>query len=258
MRRVFGVVFLVIVAAAISGSGYSYYRDKAMDHLYAEAAGYPPFFRGTAEAQAAVKKLSTYRGLRSTRMLLDIALGNVPFPWGDTQAEAIKALSERKDPDISTAMANLLQPHQSLSARQPAALALRDLPCKAESIRSILHYLERIWRGEPNYEDQLIDSTSDKERFASTLKKEQEEIYQNLYVVLQRERVETIRNLKLVYGIGSTTPSPFALDLLSRLGLHEACPLLLQSDQAIQQLTPEFLNAPRKELQATIRSLNCR
>lgn len=258
MRKFLGKFLLVVVAVAIAAGGYLYYRESVINRLYAEAAGYPQVFRGTEESRAAVKELAAYRGQRSKRMLLSIALGKVPFPWPAVQAEAIKALRDRNDPEVSRALAKLLQPHEGLGTREAVALALRDLPCDDESIRSILHYLERVWRGEPNSEDRLIDTTSDKERFTSTLKREQEAVYENLYLVLKRENTKTIVNLVQIYGIGSDGPSLFALDLLSRLGLHEVCPLLLQSEKAINQLGPELYNGPRQELQATIASLNCK
>lgn len=258
MRKFLGKFLLVVVAVAIAAGGYLYYRESVINRLYAEAAGYPQVFRGTEESRAAVKELAAYRGQRSKRMLLSIALGKVPFPWPAVQAEAIKALRDRNDPEVSRALAKLLQPHEGLGTREAVALALRDLPCDDESIRSILHYLERVWRGEKNAEELVVDSILTNERAKEYTKKKREAFYDNLYAVLRRENAKTIVNLVQIYGIGSDGPSLFALDLLSRLGLHEVCPLLLQSEKAINQLGPELYNGPRQELQATIASLNCK
>lgn len=57
----------------------------------------------------AVKKLATYFGTRPKRMLHSIALGNTLTP--DAQTAAVSALAGRKDPDIGTEMADLLQPY---------------------------------------------------------------------------------------------------------------------------------------------------
>src|SRR6266436_6111192 len=149
---VLGGILLAIAAAAFL---YDKYRTGVMARLYAEAVGYPPYYRGSAESQAAVKLLATYRGQRSTSMLLDIALRQNPVA-PEAQTEAIKALSKRKNAEIATVFANLLQPHERLGIRQAAATALKDLPCKGDCVRSVLHYLERVWRGEPNEEDRTV------------------------------------------------------------------------------------------------------
>jgi hypothetical protein len=62
----------------------------------------------------------------------------------------------------------------------------------------------------------------------------------------------------MVYGLGSDAPSPFAMDSVSRLGLPEACPLLLQSERAIQKFSVESNRAPRQELQSALAALNCK
>jgi hypothetical protein len=239
----------------MGAAGFFVYRNRVMDSLYAEAAGHPQFFRSSTESQAAVKKLATYRGRRSTAMLLNIALGGSVIL--EVRVEAMKALGERNDPKVALALADLLQPHEGLNTRQAAAEVLRGLPCKDECIATVVHYLERVWRGEPNHEDRFAWRVSSKNIVADR-KKDQQVLYSTLYSVLQREKMETLGNLVKVYGIGTTGPSPFALELLSRLGLREACPFLLQSDRELEELAPEFYNAPRRELQTTIASLDCK
>jgi Holliday junction resolvasome RuvABC DNA-binding subunit len=86
----------------------------------------------------------------------------------------------------------------------------------------------------------------------------QQAIYNDLYSVLRREKKETFMTLMNVYGFGSVVPSPFALDLLSRLDLHEACPYLQESERQLKDLTPDHFKAPRQEIQAAIASLNCK
>jgi len=65
--------------AVITGAyGVYRYREQQMDRLYA-SAGSPQAFEGTTQAQAAVRKLGTYKGSRSKQMLLSIAMGRTPF-----------------------------------------------------------------------------------------------------------------------------------------------------------------------------------
>jgi hypothetical protein len=245
------------VVLAIAAASYLSYRNRQMDRLYAEAAGYPQSFRGTVQSTDAVRRLATYRGRRATEMLLEIGLGHGPLVWGDTQSEAINELGKRNDPGVALAVANLLQPHEGLATRQAAATALQHLPCNTECVGSILHYLERVWRGDPNYEDRTVRPTGFQDVTAS-LQKEQQALYARLYRVLQREKLATLTNLVKIYGLGGDAPSAFALDLVSHLGLPEACPLLQQSDRAIKRLSPDSYKAPRQELQAAIGALKCK
>lgn len=254
-RNALGKFLGLTVIGAILAAGYLSYRNKVMDRLYAEAMGYPPFWRSSAESQAAVKKLADFHGGRSTSMLLDIALAN-NFLVAEAKTEAMKALRKRKDPQVADALADLLQPHEGLETRQAAAQALEDLPCVEKCIRSIAHYLERVWRGELNDEDRWVLPPGNDEVTAG-YKKGQQAVYQSLYSVLRREKVQTLTILVKVYGLGGEAPSPFALDLVSHLRLHEACPLLMQSDAAIQKVSRESYKAPRQELQDAITSLGC-
>jgi len=149
-----------------------------------------------------------------------------------------------------------LQPHEGLDVRRSAASALQNLPCKGECIVSILYYLERTWRGDLNYEDRWVDSAGANGRNVD-LKTEQESVYAALYAVLRRERMETVGGLIKLHGIWTSDPSAFALELLARLQIQEACPYLLESERQLKDLSPEFYKAPRQELQAAIVSLKC-
>jgi hypothetical protein len=246
----------ILLAIAVAAFLYNEYRAGVMARLYAEAAGYPPYYRGSIESQAAVKSLASYRGQRSTSMLLDIALRQNPLA-PEAQTEAIKALSRRKDPQIALRLASLLQPQEGLDTRKAAAAALQNLPCNRECIASILHYLERIWRGEPNDEDRWVLPPGN-ERVIANYRAGQRATYDDLYSVLRREKRETFTNLVSVYGLGSDGPSPFALELVSRLELHEACPYLQESERQLKDLSPDRFKAPRQEIQDAIASLNCK
>ncbi len=248
----------VTVLVITAGYGFYRYREGQIDRLYAEAAGVPPAFRGTLQAQAAVRRLGSYRGQEVTAMLLNIALGRTPFTWPETQREAINALGNRAAPGLSEALAILLQPHQTLPARRAAADALQRIPCNADCIRSILHYLERVSAGEPNYEDRSTFATGLNESVKTGVRKQQDALYEALYGILRREAEATVVTLAQVYGLGTDAPSKFALSLLARMQLRDACPALLQSEQLIKQSSSERFNAPREEIEATVQTVKCR
>ena len=242
---------MVLAAAA-----YASWRSWATQRLYAEAMGYPAYFRSTAESVTAVRKLAAFHGRRVTGMLLDIA-GRSGELAGDAGIEAVGALRERKEPEVADALADLLQPHTSLALRQAVASALPDLPCGSVCIRSILHYLERIAQGELNTEDRLT-LPAGAEGVAASLKRAQQAAYDGLYSVLKQQKLVTLAVMESVYGLGTAEPSPFALDLVSRLELPDACPLLVQSDRDMRNLPAEHYRLPREEVQASLSELRCR
>jgi hypothetical protein len=249
---------LVVIAALIAAgvAEYMSLRNKAMERLYLKAAGYPPYWRSSKGAVTAVNKLANYEGDRSTKMLLDIALGDSPLV-SDARDRAIAVLADRKDPEIAAALATRLQPHEGLETRRGVAAALQTLPCQGGCVRSILHYLERVYCGEPNYEDRMVP-VQGFEAATNSLREDQESLYTGLYSILRREKKETFANLAEVYGLGSVAPSAFSIALASRLGLHDACPYLLRSEEQIKELSPDAYRAPRQELQHALTSLKCR
>lgn len=256
MKKNLKLAFALSAIVATAAAGYSVYRNMKIDQLYAEAARYPPYFRNTEGARVAVSKLATYKGRHTSALLLEIATGRQTVPFTDIRTEAIKALAQSDDPSIPAEIASLIQPHEGLDVRKAAAQALNHLTCKGECLRMILQYLDRVWRGEPNYEDLLTNPTHSDTVIAS-VKGDQAQIYSALYTVLKRESPETLSILIHVYGIASGNPSLFGLDLLGRLHLQQACTYLLQSQSEAKDIRPEFYKFPRKELQETISSLNC-
>ncbi|MBI1898252.1 MAG: HEAT repeat domain-containing protein [Acidobacteria bacterium] len=255
LKRALAAISVIVITA---GYGFYRYRERRLDRLYAEAAGVPPASHGSKEAQAAVRELGKHHGAKSTRMLLSIALGQTSFTWPDVQREAINALAARNDPSISTALAHALQPHQPLPTRQAAAEALRTLPCTAECIGAVLHYLERVWQGEPNYEDRTSFSTGLNEDVRAGVAKQQDVLYQTLFAVLKREDRLTLGTLVQVYGLGTDAASRFSLALVIRMGFRQACPAILQSEQLVKQSSAESFRAPREEIEKALRSLECR
>ena len=247
------------LAVAIGGYGAYQHRENRIERLYAEAAGIAPYVRSSTEAQAAVGELAKYHGQRMTEMLLNVALGRTRSLWQEVQCEAIEALAGRSESGPAETLAALLQPQQPFPIRMATANALRKLPCGAGCIRTILHYLERVAWGEPNYEDRSISPPGEfGNGVMADIRKEQASLYEALYDVLRRNSRVTVLALDEVYGLGTDAPSTFALSLLTRTRLQDGCPALLESAQLLKQSSPELFAAPREQLDATIKQLGCR
>jgi hypothetical protein len=254
VRRVLAIVGVVVSTA---GYGLFRYRDQRIDRLYAQATGVPPGVRSAADPQAAAKELGTYKGSKSEQMLVNIALGRTVFAQPGVQREAMSALASRHDPSISSALAMVLQPHYALPTRQAAAETLQTTACSTECFRTILHYLERVWQGEPNYEDRTRFPAGLDEGVKADLAKDQQALYETLCSVLKREGQSTLRVLAQVYGLGTSTPSKFSLAVVKRMQFHGACPQVLQSERLAKQTSADSFLAPREELEATLQSLRC-
>jgi hypothetical protein len=236
---------------------HNIYRDRTIDRLFREAAGYPSYFRNSDQSTEAVRRLSTFRNRRSTEALLQLALGQGEFVAPETRAEAFSALRGRNEPGVADTLATLLQPHSGLRSRQGAAKALQDIPCPDDCIRSILHYLERISNGEPNEEDRTIFPPGS-ESWKADQDKDEQTLYSDLQDILRRESVTTLSNLSNIYGLGSDNPSIFALNLVSHMQFQQSCPLLLQSKQALDRRRAVAYRGPSLEVQTVIATLHCR
>jgi hypothetical protein len=101
-----------------------------------------------------------------------------------------------------------------------------------------VHYLERVWGGEANYEDHW-----NREPPPGT-RDEQASVVQMLLSTLRREPRETTIMLSVTYGLGTASPSPFALELVKRAELTSSCQALLTSSERIKRLPPEVFRAP--------------
>lgn len=231
-------------------------RRQELDRLYAEASGDLRYYRTPTGSTEAVERIAAYHSARSKRMLIDIALGRSPYLVpGQTQTAAMRILAESNDPEVADELVKLLYPHIGFGSRIEAAAALQKLPCRQQCINSILHYLERVWWGEKNSEDNFIYPPKDNS--PAEIKQEQQQLYRNLYSVLEKEHSETLKSLATTYGFGTDSPSPFALDLISRLNISEACDMLMESNRKIDRMPPQYFNAPRQELKAAIAARKC-
>lgn len=219
--------FLVIVLLSILGIVVS--RQLSVSSLAKEAAD-PGV--SSQERLRDVGYLASISGRQSAQSLVAIAIDDsVPF---DSRNAAVAALKERKDPSISSDLARLLQPQNAESLRHAVADTLVQIPCSADCARYILHYLERMWRGDTNSEDLVTDSapTAALEKLdpqlmnseATQFREQQKQLVSELENVLSKNQAETLTVLRNVYGLGSFHPSYFALYMVEELRFPAACP----------------------------------
>jgi len=241
-----------ILFAAIMG--WQLYRKMQIDRLYAKSAAPMGLaFASSDEAENAVTELASYGGSHVTQLLLTVALSENQFN-GEVRTIAIERLKTRGGAEEAAALSTLLQPHQSINMRNVVAQAIDGMPCNDRCVSSILHYLERIYSGEQNDEDMkwtyLVEVSKEFPR--PTFSKEQQKIYETLDKILKREHRVTLAVLIRIYGLEAGFPSPFVLDLVSRLQLNESCPYLTRAIRA------RVAQAPRDEkLSEAFKALAC-
>jgi hypothetical protein len=251
---------LLIMSLVILGFGYHQHRNHQMDSLFAVALGETDQAFDAVKAETAVKQLGKFHGRRSTNLLLKTlwddrsrsVLGMPLVGADDVEESVLGELKRRTLPSIlSEQAASLLVPHRNLVERQFAVRVLEITSCNSTCIRMILHYLERTWRGEANFEDHRNQETDEKinsslykseleslkaSMFAKT-KQEQKDLYDSLYKILQREPFATIMALQQTYGIGEEYSSPFVAHILAKFSLSDACAALKQNPRQIEQFT---------------------
>ena len=254
IQRVIASVILTIGATAW---GVWRHREEALNRLWAQASG----IEGSDAALAAVRELATYRGEQSTTMLLAIASGRTGFLGGNGfRLEAIKALNRRRTDQISDAISSLLRPQERADVREAVADSLHDGPCSDTCVARILYYLERVWRGEPNFEDRNRypkEFGAFGDRVKASGRRKQEAIYKKLYEDLHRRESATLRVMVEVYGIDTEAPSAFALAVLPHIRTRYGCQLLIASQNEMGEPN-EFFDAPRKELADALQAMQCR
>jgi hypothetical protein len=184
--------------------------------LYATAVDHYVDVDSRIEAVGAICSIS---GDKSTDALLEISLH--PGVEVNVRVRAIQGLKDRWSPEIATRLAVLLQPHNSIVLRNEVSTAIREHSCPTMCIRFVLHYLERIWRGERGLEDRFPDPEPTQQRLEA-------ETLDSLYGLLLKNKLATLRILTDIYGLGTTNPSPFALLVIEKTALKEACSELIR------------------------------
>jgi hypothetical protein len=224
-KTIGGVSLFLVIALCL----FAVHLARSAAARYAEGASDPG--RGSTERLRDISKLSRIPGPGTTQFLIDIAINpSVPF---DSRNAAVTALKGKQDPSISADLAALLQPHNAETLRSAVADALTQLPCSVECARSVLHYLERMWRGDSNSEDLVADSppVEDLTKLdpqlinsqTTAIRKQRQQVVAQLESVLSENPAETLKVLRDIYGLGSFHPSYFAIYMVGELRLSQAC-----------------------------------
>jgi hypothetical protein len=95
-----------------------------------------------------------------------------------------------------------------------------------------------MWRGDRPAEE--IEPNPPKE-----LSEKEQELQTALDEVLRKNKPALGAVLERFYGLAGPFPSPFAVEVVSRLGLTEACPLLMRTYLTVSEnvkASPEYKN----------------
>jgi hypothetical protein len=182
-----------------------------------------------------VKRLASYSGQRSSELLLVVASG---APSEPNRLAALQALVDRKDAVRVSRLSELLLPPESFAVRQALANAIYQTGCTPECVRNILYFQERMWRGDrPAEETQAYPSQelSEKEHALQTALDE----------ILRKNKPALGFMLERVYGLAGPFPSAFAIETITRMGITEACPLLIRTYLTVHEnvkASPEYKN----------------
>jgi hypothetical protein len=121
---------------------------------------------------------------------------------------------------------------------------------------AVLRYLEAKSHSGPDYPDDAVLPPGDFADAKSQLRREEDLLRDSLYKVLRRDPSATLGVLVSAYGVGTDSPSVFAVDLILKLHLATACPELQRSEEALRRKaspSPVF----RQELSNALRLLGC-
>ncbi len=219
---------LGIIAIGLIYLGFNTIRNTRIDAL-ARAA------MDKKADPAVVNKLASYRGSRSAELLLFVASA---APAQQNRIAAIRALVDRKAAPPVSRLSELLLPQESLAVRKEIAQALYTTGCAPECVKNVLYFEERMWHGARPAEDVQAEPSK-------TMSEPEKELQTSLDEVLKKNSGAVGLVLAKIYGLTSDFPSPFAVEVVQRLNLTEACPLLMHTylstnDQV--RNSPEYQN----------------
>ncbi len=230
MRFKKSLVTLFALIIILGGGTYVAVRHFQMVHLY-ELAISPD----SRTAKRAIRTLGRYRGMEATDLLSKVAIS--PQGFIDTrQVVAIESISGRNDASALAVLSGLLQPHFDLARRAAVAAALARNPCP-ECVTNILHYEERLTCGTEVKEEATIGDTDD--AVTRDLMAIHDHLVEDLNRALLLNSRSTLRVLSDTYGLGSSVPSAFALQVVRSLHLRSACPLVAKSKGQLLDLSQE-------------------
>lgn len=221
--RRLGILIIVIIMAATAFTTWRNARIDALAHAALEKKPDP----------TAVKRLAGYSGQRASELLLVVASG---APTQENRLAALQALVDRKDAIRVSRLSEMLLPPESLVVRQALANAIYQTDCSPECVRNILYFQERMWRGDRPSEETAANPPAG-------LSEKEQELQTALDEILRKHKSGLGAVLERVYGLAGSFPSPFATETISRLGITEACPLLMRTYLTVHEnvkASPEY------------------
>ena len=231
-----GILIIVIIMAV---TAYTTWRNARMDALAHSAVDKKP-------DPTAVARLASYSGQRASELLLAVASG------AQTEANrlaALQALVDRKDAVRVSRLSELLLPPESFAVRQALANAIYQTGCSPECVRNILYFEERMWRGDRPSEEMRPNPPAG-------LSEKEQELQTALDEVLRKNKPALGVMLERSYGLAGSFPSPFAIEIVTRLGITEACPVLMRTYLTVHEnvkASPEY-----KNVVAAVDKLGCK
>ena len=219
---------LAIILILLAGTAYTTWRNARIDALARSAMDK----KGDV---LTVQRLARYSGQRSADLLGVVAAGaQVP----EVRLAALQALVIRRDGARVSRLSELMLPSENLAMRQALANAIYQTGCSVECVRNILYFEERMWRGDrPAEETAAVPPPGQSEK--------EQELQTALDETLRKHKPELGVVLEKVYGLNTSFPSPFAVEVVSRLGVTEACPVLMRTYLTVHenvQASPEYKN----------------
>ncbi len=228
----------VIVGFVLLYIGFNSIRTARIDAL-ARAA-----MDRTADP-AIVQKLASYRGDHAADLLLLVAGG---APTQENRLVAIHALVERKAAPLVSRLSELLVPQESFAIRMAVAQALYQTACSTECIKNVLYFEERMSNGARPSEDVVSDPPRG-------LSKPERQLQNVLDEVLKKNKPALGLVLAKVYGLTSEFPSSFAIQVIERLEIKEACPALIHTYLSVDD---QVKNSPEyQEVTQAVKILEC-
>ena len=195
---------------------------------------------------SAVNRLAGYSGQRAAELLLVVVSG---APTQENRLAALQALVARKDAARVSRLSELLLPPEDFAVRQALANAIYQTGCSPECVRNVLYFQERMWRGDrPAEETQATPPAG--------LSEKETELRTALDEILRKNKPVVGVMLERMYGLAGSFPSPFAIEVVTRLGLTEACPALMRTYLTVHEnvkQSPEY-----KNVAAAVDKLGCR
>ena len=231
-----GIIIIVIILAVL---GFTTWRNARIDALARSAVGNKPDVN-------AVNRLASYSGARAGDRLFVIASA---APSQQNRLAALQSLVARKDAAHVSALSEWLLPTESFALRQAIANAIYQTACSPECVKNILYYEERIWRGDRPAE--VTDANP-----PAGLSEQEKELQTALDEILRKNKPALGAVLEKIYGLAGPFPSPFSMETVTRLGITEACPVLMRTYLTVKdnvKASPEY-----KSVSDAVDKLGCK